>query len=103
MSVMLAAALMFMPQAAPSPADLADARCAGAMSLLDDQAKGDEKPHLQAAMMFFLGKIAGRSGNEAAGPALKAVSEGLEAGGIEKVSAIAAQCAAEVGKLTVQM
>lgn len=101
MSVILAAALMLAPQAAPTPADLADARCAGAMSLLDDQAKGDAKPHLQAAMMFFLGKIAGRSGHAAAAPALEAVSAGLEAGGVEKLAAIAKQCAEEVRKVAV--
>ena len=101
MSIALAAAIILVAQAAPTPADLADARYAGAMSLLDDKSKSDAKPHLQAAMMFFLGKIAGRSGHAAAGPALAAVSQELEAGGVEKLAVIAKQCAAEVGRVAV--
>ena len=61
MSVTFALALALVPQAVPSPADLADVRCFLAMTWLADQQK-DEAGRLKmaAGIMFFAGKLAGR-------------------------------------------
>lgn len=103
MSTLLALALMIAPQAAPSAADLADAKCVAAMSLLDDQAEAKDKSGMQAAMMFFIGKIVGRSGNGAVGPALTATLEGVTAGDTAAVAAIAEQCGGQVEQATEKM
>ena len=103
MTATLALALMLSPQAAPTAADLADAKCVGAMSLLEDQAAAADKGGMQSAMMFFLGKIVGRSGNAAVAPALTAAVEAMKAGGVEGVAAIAEQCAAQVEAATGSM
>jgi hypothetical protein len=95
MSLLLATTL-FALQAAPTPVDIADAKCIGAMSMLEGQASAADKPGLQMAMMFFLGKIYGRSGKGVFDPAMKAAVEQIKAtGGADALSAIAEQCATE--------
>lgn len=100
MTMSLALALALTPQAAASATDIADAKCVGAMSLLEDQAAEADKGGMQSAMMFFLGKIVGRSGNAAVAPALKAAVEAMKPGGTEGMAAIAESCAAQVEQAT---
>ena len=103
MTVSLAIALMLTPQTAASAADIADARCVGAMSLLEDRATEAEKDGVQSVMMFFLGKIVGRSGNGAVAPALKIAVEQMAPGGAEGMAALAETCAAQMEQATEAM
>lgn len=100
MSATLAFALMLSPQAAPSAADLADAKCVGAMTLVEGHAEAKDKPGMNAAIMFYLGKIAGRSGNAAIGPALKALVEQTKAEGPDSIAAAAIQCGIQFEQAT---
>ncbi len=85
-------------QVSPSPADQTDAKCVIAMTLLSDGASAADKAGLDMTMGFFLGKIVGRSGNAAVGPALEAVAVEMKAGGEAGAAALAPQCAAEFGR-----
>ncbi|MBX3593576.1 hypothetical protein [Sphingomonas sp.] len=102
MSVLLAA-LLLAAQAAPSAADIADGKCVAAMSLLEDQVEEADKPGLQSTMLFFIGKIAGRSGDAAVGPAVKAGVEALKPDGAGGAAALAEPCADQVQAATKSM
>lgn len=75
MSAMLIAAML--AQAAASSADAADGRCVAVMTQLDKQSSRTDKSGLESAMMFFLGKIVGRSGAGAVSPAIEAGAKSL--------------------------
>lgn len=96
MSATVALALMLMSQAALSAADLADAKCIVAMSFLREHAEAKDKPDMQSAMLFFVGKIVGRSGSAGVAPALQAVVEPMKSAGVEGTTAIAEQCAPQI-------
>lgn len=96
MSVTMAFALLLLPQAAPPAADLADAKCVVAMSYLREHADAKSKPDMQSAMLFFIGKIVGRSGSAGVASALQAVVEPMKSAGAEGVTAIAEQCAPQI-------
>lgn len=100
MSATFAFALLLVQQAVPSASDLADAKCVAAMTLLGDRAEASEKADMQSAMLFFMGKIVGRSGNAAVAPALNAVVEQMKAAEAEGVAAIAEQCAPQISAAT---
>lgn len=90
-------------QAVPTPADQADAKCVFAMTMLGEDASATDKSGLDMTMSFFLGKIAGRSGAGALGPAIDAVAEAMQAGGIEGAAKLAERCANEFERSTATM
>ncbi len=96
-------ALILATQATPSPADIDDAKCVAAMSLLDDQAEEADKAGLQAVMMFYIGKIVGRSGASALAPALQIAAPQIGAAGEAAVTATAESCADGTEKATAAM
>jgi len=100
MSATLAFALMLSPQAVPSADDLSDAKCLAAMSVLGNQAEAKDKPEIQSAMFFFMGKIVGRSGSAAVLPALQAVSGEMKAAGAEGAATTAEQCTPQIAAVT---
>lgn len=96
MSIALATLTMLASQAAPSAADLADARCAAALTAASDQTDAAaDKAGLDGAMMFYLGKIVGRSGSAAVKPAIEAAAQSIED---PALAAIAERCATDVEK-----
>lgn len=89
----LALGLMLQQAAAPSAADLADAKCAGAMLTVSGQLKEPaEKAGVDGMMMFYIGKIIGRSGATAVRPALEAAAALLDAVALPQ---LAESCATE--------
>ncbi|UUY01250.1 hypothetical protein [Sphingomonas sp. J315] len=90
-------------QATPTPADQADAKCVFAMTMLGESASATDKPGLEMTMSFFLGKIVGRSGAAMLGPAIDAVAESMQAGGIDGAAKLAEQCASEFERSTGSM
>jgi hypothetical protein len=74
---MIAALLLALLLQVPtlSDADRADGRCVAALTALADEATGEDKAGVEASMMFFMGKIAGRSGKAAVAPAIMAAPE----------------------------
>lgn len=90
-------------QVTPSPADQTDAKCVFAMTMLGESASATDKPGLDMTMSFFLGKIAGRSGAAMLGPAIDAVAEAMQAGGIEGAAKLAEGCANEFERSTASM
>ena len=99
MSITLALAAL-VTQAAPPAADLADAKCVAAMAVLEELAEAKDKPDMRSAMLFFLGKIVGRSSQAAVAPALNAVIAQMKAGGAEGAAAIAERCAPQISEAT---
>lgn len=99
MSAMLAFALTLAPQTAPSPADLADAKCIGALSELSDKAGESDKSGIESGMLYFLGKIVGRSGTAAVMPAIEAAGKVL-ATDEAAIAVVAEQCAEELKRAT---
>lgn len=87
-------------QAAPGPADRADAQCVFAMTMLGEGASDADKASLDMTMSFFLGKIVGRSGSAALNPAIEVVAAQMQAGGIEGAATIAERCAGEFERAT---
>ena len=75
------------------PANRSDGRCLAAMSLTGEQVAGGEKAAFETGMMFFLGKIVGRSGTAAVNAALEAGSTGLTEA---NAPAIAETCAGQM-------
>lgn len=63
---MIALALALAPEASPSPADLADARCAVVIDAfgVEAKAKGDKDGEVNSLIgtFFFVGKLVGRNG-----------------------------------------
>jgi len=89
-----------MLQATPTPADQADAKCVFAMTMLGESASASDKSGLDMTMSFFLGKIVGRSGPAMLGPAMEAVAESMQAGGIDGAAKLAERCADEFERAT---
>ena len=87
-------------QAVPSPTDQADAKCVFAMTMLGERASEADKPGLDMTMSFFIGKIVGRSGAAMLGPAIDAVAETMQAGGVEGAARLAEPCADEFERAT---
>lgn len=97
MPVMLfAATLLLTPQAAPSAEDLADAKCILALTDLSEKVEGSDKAHVGSAMMFFMGKVVGRSGQVVLGQAMEDAAADLQADGETDLTSVAAQCGKEV-------
>lgn len=96
MSVSLAFALVLSPQAAPSAADLADAKCIAAINFLESHYSQQAQADMMLARYFFLGKIAGRSGGASVQPALQAEYKQLERGGTSGTEATLEQCMAQL-------
>ncbi|MCP3732644.1 hypothetical protein M9978_19650 [Sphingomonas sp. MG17] len=97
MSVTLVLALMLAPQKAPSAADLADAKCAAAMITVSEQLKdASQKAGVDAMLMYYIGKIVGRSGSAAVKPGLEAAAALIDAAALPK---LAETCATEGGKV----
>lgn len=96
MSIALAMGMMLAPLATPSAADLADGKCVAAMITLEEQLKDEkQKAGVNSAMMFYMGKIVGRSGAGAVKAALEAAAALIEPAGLAK---LAETCAADVEK-----
>lgn len=89
-----------MVQATSTPADQADAKCVLAMTMLGESASASDKQGLDMTMSFFLGKIVGRSGAAMLGPAIEAVAESMQAGGVEGAAKLAERCADEFERAT---
>ena len=87
-------------QASPTPADQADAKCVFAMTMLGETASATDKSGLDMTMSFFLGKIVGRSGAAMLGPAMEAVAESMQSGGIDGAAKLAERCADEFERAT---
>ena len=96
MSATFAFGLMLLPEAGASAGDLADAKCIAAMTFLGERADAKAKPEMHAAMLFFVGKIVGRSGSASVAPALQAVVEQMKGAGAEGMAATAEQCAPQI-------
>ncbi|WP_447727835.1 hypothetical protein [Sphingomonas koreensis] len=98
---MFALALTLMAQTAPSPADIADARCLLAISWLAEQQK-DEVAQLKmtAGIMFFTGKLAGRGAIESLPAAIAALEEKEPE---PNFAAIAEPCAEQMVKASAGM
>ncbi len=96
----IALALFLAAQAAVADADRADGRCAATMSMAADTLSGDDKTALESGMMFYLGRISGRSGAAAVGPALEAGAADLEEA---DVTGIVEECAGQLEAITAGM
>ncbi len=94
MSIVHALALAAL-QAAPTPADQADAKCIFAMTMLSEGASAEDKAGLDMTMSFFIGKITGRSGAGALSRAMNFVAEAMRAGGIDGAAQLGEACASE--------
>lgn len=70
------------------------------MTLLEAQTEEKDKHDIQAAMLFFMGKIVGRSGNAGVAPVLNAVVEEMKAVGAEGAAAIAQGCVPQISEAT---
>ena len=90
-------------QASPTPVDKADAKCVFAMTMLGESASATDKTGLDMTMSFFIGKIVGRSGATMLGPAIEAVAESMQAGGIDGAAKLAEGCANEFERSTASM
>ena len=101
--LMVPALALAMLQATPTPADQADAKCVFAMTMLGETASATDKSGLDMTMSFFLGKIVGRSGAAMLGPAMEAVAESMQAGGIDGAAKLAERCANEFERSTETM
>jgi hypothetical protein len=65
------------------------------MSMMHDVARSSDKGAFESGMMYFLGKIVGRGGTRAVGPALEAGAAGLDKSGAADV---ASACADEMSQ-----
>lgn len=91
MSIALA---MILALAGPSAADLEDAKCAAAMNALSEKVTdAEQKTGATGAMMYYLGRIAGRSGQAALKPALDAATPLIDAAALPT---LAGTCASAV-------
>jgi hypothetical protein len=96
MSIALAMGLTLAMQIAPSAADLADGKCVAAMITLEEQLKDEkQKAGVNSAMMFYMGKIVGRSGAGAVKATLEAAAALVDAAALTQ---LAESCAADVEK-----
>lgn len=101
MSATLAFALMLSPEAVPSAADLADAKCVVVLTAHGKHLE-DEKLKLRfgGIMLFYVGKILGRSGESVVKAAVNASGDKLNAteeASPAKAASLAKQCAADAG------
>lgn len=78
----------------------ADGRCMAAMLAMSEKSRGSEKAGFDSGMMFFMGKIVGRSGKAALAPALGA---GATTVTDANAAAIAGRCAAEMDAVAAAM
>ena len=78
----------------------ADGRCMAAMLAMSEKSRGSDKAGFDSGMMFFMGKIVGRSGKSAVSPAL-----GAGAVSVTDANApgIAERCAAEMEAVSAAM
>jgi hypothetical protein len=93
MSALFALTLIATLQTDAAAADLADAKCVGAMSVMSEHASDADKPGLQSVMMFYLGKIIGRSGKGALAPAMRAAGPQIDALADDALGTLGEQCA----------
>ena len=93
--------LLSLQAAAPSAADLADARCMLAIHALveADKSESQGKEAASASALFFIGKIVGRSGAAAFEAAGAEATKGIDGLPPEKLRPIAETCLAEMGKV----
>ena len=80
-----------------SAVDQADGRCVAAMMAMSEKSKGSDKAAFDSSMMYFLGKLAGRSGKTAVGPAIGAAAVSVTAA---NAPTIAERCATEIEATT---
>ncbi len=90
-------------QSVPTAADQADAKCVFAMTMLVESASAEQKAGLDMTMSFYIGKIVGRSGAAMLGPAIDAVAETMQAGGVEGAAKLAEPCADAFEQATAAM
>jgi len=80
-----------------SAADQADGRCVAAMMAMSEKSKGSDKAAFDSSMMYFLGKLAGRSGKTAVGPAIGAAAVSVTEA---NAATTAERCATEIEATT---
>jgi hypothetical protein len=75
----------------------ADGRCLAAMLAMSEQARGSEKAGFESGMMYFMGKIVGRSGKAFVTPTINASAASVTK---KNQAAIADRCADEITAVT---
>ena len=96
LAILLAAA----PQIVPPNFDLADAKCMLAVASLVDARKAstEDSDSVRSTMMFFAGKIAGRSGAQAVKVASESAYKDMQMWSADQLQAAADRCYKEMAE-----